>query len=83
MTEQNGKTIKISPAILSIIILLALQIVVIAFGYGQLSSQVTFNRELIKAYQANQNSIITKLDEQTSRITKLEVQVENLAKQIK
>jgi len=44
---------------------------------------VRFNRELIQAYQTNQVSIMTKLDDQSTRLTKLEVQLDALLVQIR
>jgi hypothetical protein len=81
MTEGSEKGIRLSPAYLSIIVLLIIQTIVFAYGYGQLCSQVAFARELISAYQANQVIILAKLDDQSMRLTKIETRVEALVKQ--
>jgi len=75
MNEPN-KGLKISPTAISIIVLLVMQIVVFAFGYGTTTQQVKFNRELIQAYQSNQTSIMVKLDDLNSRITRIETMLQ-------
>jgi len=76
MNEAN-KGIKVSPTAISIIVLLVIQIIVFAFGYGTTTQQVKFNRELIQSYQNNQNSIMVKLDDLNTRITRIETMLQN------
>lgn len=74
MSEHKcDRGFRISVGTVSIVVLLVIQLVAFAFGYGALQQQVASNRELIKSYQINQISIMAKLDDLSTRITKLEV----------
>ena len=76
MSEQkNDKGIRFSIPMLSIMVLLIIQIIGLAFGYGQLNQQVAFNREIIKSYQQSQTIILDKLNDMNARLTKLEVAI--------
>ena len=61
---------------ISVAVMLVIQLAVFAYGYGMLSQQVAFNRQLITSYQTNQALIMTKLDNLTERITKLETLIQ-------
>lgn len=78
MTENVGRSVKINIGMISIGLLLIINMTVAAFGYGQMSQQVKFNREMIQSYQGNQVSIMMKLDDQSRRLTTLEVKLETL-----
>jgi len=73
MADEKQGHLKISIGLLSIIVLLVIQLVGFAFGYGLLSQQVAFNRNLIATYQTNQTVIMNKLDDLSARIVRLEV----------
>lgn len=70
MTEE--KNIKTNIGVITIVILLILQLLGFAFGYGMLTQQVGFNRELIKNYQTTQALLSQKMDDLSSRLTKIE-----------
>jgi len=71
--KRNGKnSVRVNIGVLSIIVLLVCQIVGLAFTYGNLTQQVSFNRELIKEYKYTQQTIIDRLDGFSSRLTKIE-----------
>jgi len=72
MTEENSKDIRLSIGLISLIGLLVIQILIASFGYGVLTQQVKFNRELIQTYQNNQISIMMKLDDLNNRMTRIE-----------
>lgn len=74
---KNGKTIKINVGVLSIIVLLIAQLIGLAFTYGTLTQQVSFNRELIKDYKATQQIIMDKLDNTSARLTTIEVMLKD------
>ena len=76
MSEGTGKSVKLNVSIISIAILLVIQLIVFAFGYGLLTKQVEFNRELITGYQTNQTAIMLKLDDLNSRMTRIETILE-------
>jgi len=71
MSEHTSK-FRVSMGTVSIVVMLIIQLVLFAFGYGALIQQVRFNRELIQTYQTNQLSIMTKLDDVSTRLTRLE-----------
>jgi hypothetical protein len=78
MGETNPRsTVKISISTVSIIVLLVVQLIGVAFGYGLLTQQVTFNRELIKQYQITQQIISDKLDDFNGRLTRIETLLNN------
>jgi len=70
VTEE--KNIKTNIGVITIVILLILQLLGFAFGYGMLTQQVGFNRELIKNYQTTQALLSQKMDDLSSRLTKIE-----------
>ena len=72
MIESNGK-IKVGIGMLTVSILLMLQIIGFSFGYGLLTQQVEFNRELIERYQDGQADVLNKIDELSYRIVQLEL----------
>jgi len=71
MAEQT-KHFRFSVGTVSIISMLVIQLILFSFGYGMLTQQVRFNRELIQTYQTNQIAIMTKLDDLSIRLTKME-----------
>ena len=70
MEKPNG--VKVNIGIISIGVLLVIQIVVFSFGYGTLTQQVSFNREIISQYQATQATIMVQLSDLSTRLTKIE-----------
>jgi len=71
MSEGDGR-LKLSPGIITVIVLLVLQLLALAYGYGMLTQQVSFNREIIKEYQSSQVNLSDKLDNVISRLTAVE-----------
>uniref|UniRef100_A0A6M3L8X3 Uncharacterized protein n=1 Tax=viral metagenome TaxID=1070528 RepID=A0A6M3L8X3_9ZZZZ len=67
---SNG--IKMNVGAISIIVLLAIQLVAFSFGYGMLTQQVGYNKELIKTYVSGQEKVGAKLDDLNIRITRIE-----------
>jgi hypothetical protein len=76
MDNNLHKTLKLNAAILSIGLLLLLQIVGIAFGYGMLNQQVQFNRELINQYRLSQIDVGNQLSGLNSRLIRIEAKIE-------
>ena len=75
MAEGNSSNVKVNIGMISIIVLLIAQLIGFAFGYGMLTQQVGFNREIIKQYQETQFKVMEKLDTLSSRLTIIEAQV--------
>ena len=63
---------KVNAGIITIISLLVVQLVAFSFGYGMLTQQVSFNRELIQQYKSSQIEIADKLDGFNARLVKIE-----------
>jgi len=63
---------KVNAGIITIIFLLVVQLVAFSFGYGMLTQQVGFNRELIQQYKSSQIEIANKLDGFNARLVKIE-----------
>ena len=72
MAENRGNGIRLNIGIITIVVLLICQLVAFSFGYGMLTQQVGFNRELIKQYQVTQALLSAKMDDLSTRLTKIE-----------
>jgi len=76
MAENKlNNNVRFSIGMLSIIILLVIQLVGFAFGYGMLTQQVQFNRQIITQYQQTQSDILSRLDTLNTRLTRIETAV--------
>lgn len=75
MSENNGK-FRVSIGMITVVFLLICQLVGFSFGYGMLNQQVKFNRELIAMTKANQDLILLKLEEVTTKLITLSVIVD-------
>jgi len=69
---ENKPAMKVNIGIITIVCLLVIQIIGVAFGYGMLTQQVSFNREIISQYQATQATIMVQLSDLSTRLTKIE-----------
>ena len=75
--DGNNK-VKISAGMLTIAVLLVFQIIGFSFGYGLLTQQVQFNRELIERYHDGQSDVLHKIEELSDRIVQLEITLTTL-----
>ena len=70
--EKHNNTIKVNIGLVSIIVLLVTQLVVFAFGYGALNTQVKNSAYLIQTNQLNQSDILKSIGILSERIARLE-----------
>jgi len=75
MAESNN--IRMNIGAISIVTLLVLQLIAFSFGYGTLTQQVAYNKQLIRDYIDMQKTVGDKLDDFSTRLTKIETILRN------
>ena len=80
MSEVKNGGIKVNIGVISIIVLLILNLVAVAFGYGVTTQSVNYNRDMIQENREIQQNISNKLSDFMARLIRIETCVEEIQK---